>query len=61
MTLNNGRFGERLHCPESVCKQPLLPTEVKQILENDELYERYERLTLQHGLELMNDIIWCPR
>src|SRR5207249_2777197 len=61
MTLENGQFGEKLHCPQTECKQSLLPTEIKQILQNDDLYERYERLTLQHGLELMNDITWCPR
>ena len=61
MTLENGRFGEKLHCPQDQCKLPLLPTEIKQILQNDQLYERYERLTLQHSLELMNDIVWCPR
>jgi len=61
ITFNNGKFGEKLHCPQNQCKQPLLPTEVKQILQNDQLYERYERLTLQRSLELMNDITWCPR
>ncbi|CAF0833076.1 unnamed protein product [Rotaria sordida] len=61
LNLENGLFGEKLHCPQYECKQSLLPTEIKQILENNELYERYERLTLQHGLELMNDILWCPR
>jgi hypothetical protein len=61
MTFTNGLFGDKLHCPQNQCKQPLLPTEIKQILQNDQLYEKYERLTLQHGLELMNDILWCPR
>ncbi len=61
MTLNNGQFGEKLHCPENQCQQPLLPTEIKQILQNDQLYEKYERITLQHSLALMNDIVWCPR
>jgi len=61
MTLDNGQFGEKLHCPQNQCKQPLLPTEIKQILQDEQLYERYERLTLQRSLELMNDIVWCPR
>jgi hypothetical protein len=61
MTLNNGQFGEKIHCPQNQCQQPLLPTEIRQILQNDQLYERYERLTLQRSLELMNDITWCPR
>ena len=60
-TLNNGRFGERLLCPQTQCQKALLPNEIKQILQDDQLYQRYERLTLQHALELRNDIIWCPR
>jgi hypothetical protein len=60
-TFENGLFGDNVRCPHNQCKQSLLPTEIKQILQNDELYERYERLTLQHGLELMKDIVWCPR
>ncbi|CAF2537677.1 unnamed protein product [Rotaria sp. Silwood2] len=61
MNLENGLFGEKLHCPQYECKQSLLPTEIKQILHSDQLYERYEKLTLQHSLELMNDILWCSR
>ncbi|CAF1331820.1 unnamed protein product [Rotaria sordida] len=61
ITLDNGKFGEKIHCPENECKQVLLPTEIKEILQNDQLYERYERITLQHSLDLMNDILWCPR
>ncbi|CAF1331850.1 unnamed protein product [Rotaria sordida] len=61
MTLNNGRFGEKLLCPQNQCQKALLPNEIKQIIQDDQLYQRYERLTLQHALELMNDIIWCPR
>ncbi|CAF0979459.1 unnamed protein product [Adineta steineri] len=60
-TLDNGKFGEKLLCPQDQCKQPLLPTEVKQIIQDEQLYEKYERLTLQHSLELMDDIIFCPR
>ncbi|CAF2754382.1 unnamed protein product [Rotaria sp. Silwood2] len=59
--LDNGRFGEKLVCPQSQCQKALLPNEMKLIIQDDQLYERYERLTLQHALELMNDIIWCPR
>ncbi|UJR17412.1 hypothetical protein I4U23_004307 [Adineta vaga] len=61
MTFNNGRFGEQVLCPQNQCKKALLPNEIKQILQDDHLYERYERLTLQYALELMNDILWCPR
>ena len=61
VNLESGKFGERILCPQDECQQPLLPMEIKGILQNDELYERYERLTLQHGLEAMSDIVWCPR
>ena len=61
MTLDNGQFGERVHCPHNQCQQALLPTEIKQILRDDHLYERHERLTLQQSLESMDDIVWCPR
>ncbi|CAF0741202.1 unnamed protein product [Adineta ricciae] len=61
MTLKNGQFGERIHCPQNQCHQALLPTEIRQILRDDQLYERYERLTLQQGLESMDDIVWCPK
>jgi len=60
-TLNDGKFGERLVCPEGDCRQAILPTEVKEIVGDDKLYERYERITLEKGLAMMNDIIWCPR
>ncbi|CAF0862942.1 unnamed protein product [Adineta steineri] len=61
MTLGNGKFGEKLVCPQNQCQKALLPNEIKQIINDDHLYQRYEKLTLQHALELMNDIIWCPR
>ncbi|CAF4017694.1 unnamed protein product [Rotaria sp. Silwood1] len=31
INLENGLFGEKLHCPQYECKQSLLPTEIKQI------------------------------
>ena len=61
MRIENGKFGEKIHCPENECEEALLPTEVQRILPDDQMYQRYERLTLQHGLESMNDILWCPR
>ena len=61
MTLKEGNFGEKLYCPENQCKQSLLPTEVRQAIQNEELYERYERITLQNSLATMSDIAWCPR
>ncbi|CAF0925108.1 unnamed protein product [Adineta steineri] len=61
MTLDSGKFGDKLHCPQDQCEYALLPTEVKQTLQDKELYEKYERLTLQHALDLMTDIVYCPR
>ena len=61
MSFERGLFGERLNCPQTQCQKPLLPQEIKTILQNDEIYQRYERVTLQHGLEMMDDILWCPR
>ena len=61
INLNNGLFGDKLYCPDNQCKELLIPTEVKELLESAELYERYERLTLEHSLQSMNDIVWCPR
>ena len=60
-SLEKGHFGERLCCPQSQCQQALLPTEIKDTIRDEEIYERYERVTLQHGLEAMKDILWCPR
>ena len=61
MTFKDGNFGEKLRCPQNHCQQPLLPTEVRQAIQNEELYERYERITLQNTLATMNDVAWCPR
>ncbi|CAF4274530.1 unnamed protein product [Rotaria sp. Silwood2] len=57
MKFENGKFGENLHCSQDYCKQALLLTEIRQAIQNEEVYKRYERLTLQHGLESIKDII----
>ena len=49
-----------LSCPEPSCRQCATPPEVKMLLPT-ELYEQYERLSLQTTLETMSDICWCPR
>ncbi|UJR18884.1 hypothetical protein I4U23_022012 [Adineta vaga] len=61
LTFNNGQFGEQVHCPQNQCQKALLPNEIKEILQNENLYERYERITLQRALQSMDDIIWCPK
>ncbi|CAF1164122.1 unnamed protein product [Adineta ricciae] len=61
LTFNNGHFGDQVHCPQSQCQKALLPNEIKAILQDERLYERYERITLQRALQAMEDVIWCPR
>ena len=60
-SLEQGHFGERLCCPQTQCQQVLLPTEIEDVIRDPQIYQRYERVTLQHGLEAMKDILWCPR
>lgn len=60
MHINTGSV-EWLNCPDFQCQLTLLPSEIKLIVNNNELYEKYERLLLQKTLEQMQDIVWCPR
>jgi len=60
MHINTGSV-EWLICPDIECQLTLLPSEIKIIIKNDQLYEKYERLLLQKTLEQMQDIVWCPR
>lgn len=49
-----------LTCPEPSCRVCATPPEVKMLLPA-ELFDKYERLSLQTTLETMSDICWCPR
>ena len=60
VNIDTGRV-EWLLCPDGQCQLALLPTEVKAIFHDRQLYEKYERLLLQKTLEKMLDIVWCPR
>jgi E3 ubiquitin-protein ligase RNF14 len=60
MHINTGSV-EWLICPDLECQLTLLPSEIKIIINNNQLYEKYERLLLQKTLEQMQDIVWCPR
>jgi E3 ubiquitin-protein ligase RNF14 len=60
MHINTGSV-EWLICPDLECQLTLLPSEIKIIVNNNQLYEKYERLLLQKTLEQMQDIVWCPR
>jgi E3 ubiquitin-protein ligase RNF14 len=50
-----------LSCPDVDCQLSLLPVEIRTILQDQSLYDKYERLLLQKTLENMDDIAWCPR
>ncbi|CAF0781414.1 unnamed protein product [Didymodactylos carnosus] len=50
-----------INCPHSECLETLLPSEVRRILNDTKLYEKYERFQFEKGLEKLNDIVWCPR
>ena len=39
----------------------MIPEEILQLVLTEEEYERWERLLLQRTLELMQDVIYCPR
>uniref|UniRef100_A0A914VL04 RNF14 n=1 Tax=Plectus sambesii TaxID=2011161 RepID=A0A914VL04_9BILA len=50
----------QLHCMEDKCKSEATPQQVR-LAVPAELYERYERLLLSQTLDLMTDIVVCPR
>ncbi|XP_008331071.1 E3 ubiquitin-protein ligase RNF14 [Cynoglossus semilaevis] len=49
-----------LNCPEPKCTSVATPLQVKELV-NDELFARYDRLLLQSSLDLMADVVYCPR
>ncbi|XP_073507347.1 E3 ubiquitin-protein ligase RNF14 [Phyllobates terribilis] len=49
-----------LNCPEPKCKSVATPAQVKNLVE-DQLFSRYDRLLLQSSLDLMADVVYCPR
>lgn len=51
---------ECLRCPEPSCQQELQPALLKRVL-SDELFGRWEALSLQKALEAMSDMVYCPR
>ncbi|CAF1403822.1 unnamed protein product [Adineta ricciae] len=52
---------EWLLCPDAQCQLSMLPSEIKLMVKDDSLYEKYERLLLQKTFDQMLDIVWCPR
>ncbi|KAM4726027.1 E3 ubiquitin-protein ligase RNF14 [Anableps anableps] len=49
-----------LNCPQPECTSLATPSQVKQLVD-DELFARYDRLLLQSSLDLMADVVYCPR
>lgn len=49
-----------LNCPEPKCSSVATPLQVKHLVD-EELFARYDRLLLQSSLDLMADVVYCPR
>ncbi|XP_052393795.1 E3 ubiquitin-protein ligase RNF14 [Carassius gibelio] len=49
-----------LNCPEPKCMSMATPSQVKLLVGEDE-FARYDRLLLQSSLDLMADVVYCPR
>ncbi|XP_043077335.1 E3 ubiquitin-protein ligase RNF14 isoform X2 [Puntigrus tetrazona] len=49
-----------LNCPEPKCMSMAAPSQVKLLVGEDE-FARYDRLLLQSSLDLMADVVYCPR
>ncbi|XP_029439576.1 E3 ubiquitin-protein ligase RNF14 isoform X2 [Rhinatrema bivittatum] len=49
-----------LNCPEPECTSVATPAQVKELV-GEQLFSRYDRLLLQSSLDLMADVVYCPR
>ncbi|XP_028322213.1 E3 ubiquitin-protein ligase RNF14 [Gouania willdenowi] len=49
-----------LNCPEPKCSSLATQLQVKELVDED-LFARYDRLLLQSTLDLMADVVYCPR
>ncbi|XP_018421123.1 PREDICTED: E3 ubiquitin-protein ligase RNF14 [Nanorana parkeri] len=49
-----------LNCPEPKCTSVATPAQVKALV-GEQLFSRYDRLLLQSSLDLMTDVVYCPR
>ncbi len=52
---------QQLKCLAGKCDSAASPQQVRDALRDDGLYERYEALLLNLGLQLMDDVMLCPR
>ncbi|XP_073507350.1 E3 ubiquitin-protein ligase RNF14-like [Phyllobates terribilis] len=57
--INDGQV-HALNCPEPKCKSTATPAQVKYLV-GEQLFGRYDRLLLQSSLDLMADVVYCPR
>ncbi|TRY58036.1 hypothetical protein DNTS_022691 [Danionella cerebrum] len=51
---------QHLSCPETDCTSMASPAQVKALV-SQEVFARYDRLLLQWRLNLMADVVYCPR
>jgi len=49
-----------LECPQNDCKQIIHPNDIRRILNDNQMYERYEAFMLKRVLQKMPDTRWCP-
>ena len=49
-----------LECPQTDCKQIIHPDDIKRIVNDNEIYERYETFMLKRVLQKLPDTRWCP-
>ncbi|CAJ0954229.1 unnamed protein product [Ranitomeya imitator] len=49
-----------LNCPEPKCKSVATPAQVKRLV-GEQLFSRFDHLLLQSSLDLMADVVYCPR
>ncbi|KAG8439211.1 hypothetical protein GDO86_005437 [Hymenochirus boettgeri] len=57
--INDGQV-HALNCPEPKCSSVATPAQVKDLV-GEQLFSRYDRLLLQSSLDLMADVVYCPR
>uniref|UniRef100_UPI00358F5290 E3 ubiquitin-protein ligase RNF14 isoform X2 n=1 Tax=Myxine glutinosa TaxID=7769 RepID=UPI00358F5290 len=59
MCIEDGNV-QNLKCPDLGCESVATPTQVRQLV-GEQLFARYDRLLLQAALDVMEDVMYCPR
>jgi hypothetical protein len=49
-----------LRCAEATCKKMLNDFDIKNLGLNNELLQKYEKLSLDNAIAQMDDMGWCP-